>query len=66
MNNINTTRTKTFSIKVVDTTTEASKGVSWVIVGNKWEFTKSKAEFILQAAVKRNIFPNCLLKVVAN
>lgn len=51
-----------FSVKVVN----SSGLVSWIVCNNRYSFTKSKAEFILQAAVKRGLFPCCSLEVIEN
>jgi len=51
-----------FSVKVI----AESGDVSWIVCNNRYNFTKSKAEFILQCAVKGGIFVSSSLEVVEN
>lgn len=50
-----------YSVKV----THSDGSVLWIVHNLSYEFTKSKAEFILSCAIKRGLYQGCELEVVS-
>lgn len=51
-----------FSVKV----SNPCGAVSWIVSDNRYAFTKSKAKFILESALKRGLFAGSVLEVIEN
>ena len=49
-----------FKIKIVS----ADKSFSWMVLDNKFQFTKSKCDFMVSCAIKNNYFPGCSFELV--